>query len=1484
MAYQIGETVFNDWKIVRRIGSGASGTVYEIRKQAQKVDLNAALKVMQVPQDPSVVESLRSDGMSEEAVSAYLQGIVNELIEEVKMMTSLKGFPYIVSCEDYQEIKDPDSLKWDILIRMELLTPLQDYQKSHDFTEADVHTMAVHMAKALQLFEEHHIVHRDIKPENIFVNPYGDFKVGDFGIATAVDKAAGELSRKGTENYMAPEVYRGQEYDSTVDIYSLGLVLYRTLNNNRLPFYPLNRDYTEMDREQAMVHRMSGKKVLQAPAAASEEFSAIILKMCSFRPEERYQNASQLLRDLESFTPSDTVVLPAYEAKAVIEKEQKDVRNQTTPIFGTKMTKGTVGKAAAAGIAGAGLAGAAGKKASASEGGSVSVSPESGVQEAEKAASGGQVRETAKTDPGQAVSPADGNTSADAASDPDKHEQAEAASSAGGKNESGTASGSKTVGKKAAGAAAAGNRTVGSKTAGSKTSGNKTAGNTTAGSRNTDSGSRGGSAGGAGFSDISAADEDESSSGSKKRKLIIQGIVALVILLGILIPLLLSRKFRLDVVGGSGEGTYKGGAEVKVTAGTVEGSSFTSWEAEGITLSEKDASSREITIKMPRRHVTLTALYQENLYDVTVRGGTGSGQYKMNETVAIKADEPEEGYAFARWNVKNGSVQIADENAAETTFEMGQNSVDISAVFEPNHYELKVNNADGSASVAYGETVRLTAEEKDYSIFQGWQVVKGTLPLTEEELQKMEIRFTMPAEEVELTAVYKINEHTLTVVGGTGSGTYEVGEKVTLNINDPEEGYTFKGWKVTIGNASLSNTGAIRTTMVMPDEDVEVTAQFDALVFKLTVNDSAGTGSYSYGDEIKLEAQEVSGSSFTGWTLVEGPLELTPEELEQPVLNFTMPAGDVELTAEYSVNVHTLTVVGGTGGGTYAVGDKVSLKADPAGEGHVFAGWQVTSGEVSLKNASSQKASLTMPDEDIEVTAKYTPLDYQLTVNEAAGGGTYTYGSEVRLTADEVSEYTFTGWTVVDGPLELTKEQQAAQTLTFSMPAGDVEITAEYEINKHTLTVESGSGSGTVEVGKKVTVKADKPKAGYEFSSWKVLDGNVTLKDSNATQTTLIMPDEDVTISALYTELDYQLVVNGADGSGSYTYGKAVRLIAGEVSGKTFSHWTVVSGDLELDEKAAASQDLRFEMPASDVEITAEYVVNKHRVTVTNGSGSGVFDTGSTVQISAQKAAIGYEFSTWKVTSGTVTLKDAASEKTSFTMPDENVQLAAEYVKTAYKVTVNNGQGSGDYYYKDSVTISASPMKDGMTFSGWTVDKGGLKFQDPSVLSITFSMPAKEVTLTAHYSITKYTVKVINGTGNGKFAAGEDVTVTAPAVNEEGKKFSTWKVVSGDVKLGNIDLTETSITFMMPKSNVTIQADYSSEEYSLTVNGGSGSGNYAPGDTITIKADKAQSGMKFSYWMIQNEGESPVFETSEELTMTMPQNNVIATAVYETQW
>ena len=119
------------------------------------------------------------------------------------------------------------------------------------------------------------MIHRDIKPENIFVNADGQFKLGDFGVARTAEKTMGGMSKKCTENYMAPEVYHGRPYGASVDVYSLGLVLYRFMNKNRLPFLPpAPKDIMFSDRENALVRRMRGD-ALPYPVDAGEGFAKI---------------------------------------------------------------------------------------------------------------------------------------------------------------------------------------------------------------------------------------------------------------------------------------------------------------------------------------------------------------------------------------------------------------------------------------------------------------------------------------------------------------------------------------------------------------------------------------------------------------------------------------------------------------------------------------------------------------------------------------------------------------------------------------------------------------------------------------------------------------------------------------------------------------------------------------------------------------------------------------------------------------------------------------------------------------------------------------------------------------------------------------------------------------------------------------------------------------------------------------------------------
>ena len=254
MNYTIGDSVFNDWIITRELGEGATGRVYEIEKNDHTISAKAALKVIRIPKSMSDVHEVMSEGMDEVSVTQYFREFVDEILREIKIMISLKDHPNIVGYEDHCVKEHEEEVGWDILIKMELLTPLSKWLLNHPMDEPTALRLGCEISSALAYATDSGLVHRDVKPENIFVDQMGRFKLGDFGIARTIEKTTGGLSKKGTESYMAPEVYLGKTYNDQIDIYSLGIVLYRLMNNNRLPFYPpVDQKISFSDRETALM-------------------------------------------------------------------------------------------------------------------------------------------------------------------------------------------------------------------------------------------------------------------------------------------------------------------------------------------------------------------------------------------------------------------------------------------------------------------------------------------------------------------------------------------------------------------------------------------------------------------------------------------------------------------------------------------------------------------------------------------------------------------------------------------------------------------------------------------------------------------------------------------------------------------------------------------------------------------------------------------------------------------------------------------------------------------------------------------------------------------------------------------------------------------------------------------------------------------------------------------------------------------------------
>lgn len=286
-----------DWQIVKELGHGSYGVVYQAERGISGVKEEAAIKVVSFPQNQEEIESGLLEGYDMDSLRSRYMKQRQAYANEYNLMMSLKGQTNIVNCDDFAAVPHDDGIGWDIYIRMELLTPLTQVMRRRKLSEEEIVSVGKDICRALMLCESIHIIHRDIKPDNIMVSKFGDYKLGDFGIARTMDHTTA-ATMIGTERYMAPEVIRGEKYGPEVDIYSLGLVLYWMLNNRKIPFIDADTLPDNDELAAAQAKRVRGDP-LPPPAFGNEVLKRIVLKACAFRPEDRYSSAREMYTALD---------------------------------------------------------------------------------------------------------------------------------------------------------------------------------------------------------------------------------------------------------------------------------------------------------------------------------------------------------------------------------------------------------------------------------------------------------------------------------------------------------------------------------------------------------------------------------------------------------------------------------------------------------------------------------------------------------------------------------------------------------------------------------------------------------------------------------------------------------------------------------------------------------------------------------------------------------------------------------------------------------------------------------------------------------------------------------------------------------------------------------------------------------------------------------------------------------------------------------
>lgn len=245
-----------------------------------------------------------------------------------------------------------------------------------------------------------------------------------------------------------------------------------------------------------------------------------------------------------------------------------------------------------------------------------------------------------------------------------------------------------------------------------------------------------------------------------------------------------------------------------------------------------------------------------------------------------------------------------------------------------------------------------------------------------------------------------------------------------------------------------------------------------------------------------------------------------------------------------------------------------------------------------------------------------------------------------------------------------------------------------------------------------------------------------------------------------------------------------------------------------------------------------------------------------------------------------------------------------------YNLTVVNGKamigGNMVTTFPTKVASGTSVMimaNDETNFKVWTTNPTTSisLLMNPNSPATSFPMPTADLVVTANTAISggdtpnpdgTYTVTVNNGTGGGNYLAGATVTITANAA-PTGQTFTNWTTATSGVSFANQNSAST--TFVMPASNVTVTANYSggnnpddpnnpdqNKKYKLTVNYGTGSGEYTAGTTVTITANAPESSSRvFSRWTTSSSGVTFANANAATTTIVMPSSDTVVTANYK---
>ena len=554
------------------------------------------------------------------------------------------------------------------------------------------------------------------------------------------------------------------------------------------------------------------------------------------------------------------------------------------------------------------------------------------------------------------------------------------------------------------------------------------------------------------------------------------------------------------------------------------------------------------------------------------------------------------------------------------------------------------------------------------------------------------------------------------------------------------------------------------------------------------------------------------------------------------------------------------------GSGYFLAGDKVNItpatKKGRSGEEIPFKEW--TSSDVMLdKSATTASNSFTVPGKDVTVTATHSPFVGTPTftpTGTTGTQGTLTFKTVVKADAayegfrlvkegNENNESSYisirSDTTSTSSPYEYSYEASIyslneGNYYVAELLNGTYYLSEKFTVNytapvtTYTVSFNANGGTGTMadvtDISGEYTLPANGFTApdGKQFKAWSVggVEKAAGDKITVTANTTVTAVWEDIPVVTYTVSFD----ANGGTGSMADVTG-----VSGEYTlpangftapaGKQFKAWSVGGVEKAVGDKITVT---------ANTTVTAVWEAIEYNVTVTGGTasvGAGTPITkatmGTTVTLTAGAAPSGKVFDKWEVVSGGITLADANSATTTFTMPAEAVSVKATYKTTpvtTYNLTtqVNGGHGTISAS-KTGLTAGSTETITFNTEVGYEIDTVTVNGTATSVSGNTLNVTMNEnKTVVVTYKAIEYNITVTDGKATigagseiSKAAEGTAVTLTANAA-PSGKVFDKWEVVSGGITLA--DANSATTTFTMPAEAVSVKATYKNAPHTHTYN------------------------------------------------------------------